>query len=170
MFVLQWLRSLWGHSSPPFLSLYVSPLFHSDTLYQCGVNLLYVVQLMGYSVHKANLYAGACNMVLAAITWLWSLHSDITSERMWHLLILVLLSFPCFAVYLWVGSHHGQQTVSPTSMYGLIYLGQLAMAGQPIVASYRSITLYGAAEQAVGLASTAAGLTIAGIIGPQVSS
>jgi hypothetical protein len=41
---------------------------------------------------------------------------------------------------------------------------------QPAALSYRSATLYGAAEQAVGGAIAIASLSIASIIGPQVRS
>lgn len=53
-------------------------------------------------------------------------------------------------------------------MYGMAFLGQMVVVSQPIVLSYRTSTLYGAAEQAVGGAAAVASLTIASIIAPQV--
>lgn len=50
----------------------------------------------------------------------------------------------------------------------MAFLGQMVLVSQPIVLSYRSSTLYGAAEQAVGGAAAVASLSIASIIGPQV--
>jgi hypothetical protein len=53
-------------------------------------------------------------------------------------------------------------------MYGMAFLGQLLLVAQPVMLSYRSSTLYGAAEQAVGTSTTVASLSIASIIAPQV--
>ncbi|GAM33572.1 the major facilitator superfamily permease [Talaromyces pinophilus] len=48
------------------------------------------------------------------------------------------------------------------------FFGQICLVAQPVVLSYRTSTLYGAAEQAVGGAAAVASLSIASIIGPQM--
>ena len=60
--------------------------------------------------------------------------------------------------------------MKPISLYGLGYLGNLVSIAQPAASAYRSSTLYGASEQAVGGATAIAALSVASIIGPQVSS
>lgn len=44
----------------------------------------------------------------------------------------------------------------------------MVVVAQPIILSYRSATLYGAAEQSVGTSAAVASLSIASIIAPQV--
>lgn len=46
----------------------------------------------------------------------------------------------------------------------------MIVVAQPVILSYRSATLYGAAEQAVGTSAAVASLSVASIIAPQVSS
>ena len=88
---------------------------------------------------------------------------------MWHYLIPVLAAIPCFAVWTHVASQRTYGEVSPISLYGIAFLGNLVSIAQPAALAYRTSTLYGAAEQAVGGASAVAALSIASIIGPQVS-
>lgn len=87
---------------------------------------------------------------------------------MWHFIIPVAASIPCYAVWTYVGLHPGTSGISYISMYGMAFLGQLLLVAQPVMLSYRSSTLYGAAEQAVGTSTTVASLSIASIIAPQV--
>jgi hypothetical protein len=54
------------------------------------------------------------------------------------------------------------------ALYGMAFLGGMCRPAQPVLLSYRSNTLYGAAEQAVGGAATVASLSIASIMGPQM--
>ena len=68
-----------------------------------------------------------------------------------------------------MGSHQSFGGIKPIALYGLAYLGNLVSIAQPAALSYRSTTLYGASEQAVGGAIAVASLSIASIIGPQVS-
>lgn len=59
--------------------------------------------------------------------------------------------------------------IKPIALFGLAFLGNLVSIAQPAALAYRSSTLYGASEQAVGGATAVAALSIASIIGPQVS-
>lgn len=87
---------------------------------------------------------------------------------MWHYLIPALGAIPCFAVWTYVGHNHSYGDISPIALYGLAFLGNLVSIAQPAALAYRTSTLYGASEQAVGGASAVAALSIASIIGPQV--
>lgn len=87
---------------------------------------------------------------------------------MWHYLIPSLGAIPCFAVWSYVGHNHSYGNIDPIALYGLAFLGNLVSIAQPAALAYRTSTLYGAAEQAVGGASAVAALSIASIIGPQV--
>jgi hypothetical protein len=87
---------------------------------------------------------------------------------MWHFIIPVLGSIPCYAVWTYTSLHPGTHTISYISMYGMAFLGQLLLVSQPVLLSYRSATLYGAAEQAVGTSIAVAALSIASIIAPQM--
>lgn len=86
---------------------------------------------------------------------------------MWHYLFPISCAIPCYAVWTYVSSHPSNG-IATISLYGMAFLGQMVLVSQPIVLSYRSSTLYGAAEQAVGGAAAVASLSIASIIGPQV--
>jgi hypothetical protein len=80
------------------------------------------------------------------------------------------MTIPGYAVWTYVSTHpevRGTQ-ISSLSLYGMAYFGQICLIAQPVVLSYRSSTLYGAAEQAVGGAAAVASLSIASILGPQV--
>ena len=103
--------------------------------------------------------------------WFYSLHSDWTRERMWHYILPVIATIPGYGVWTYVSIHPEvrDRGISAISLYGMAFLGQMVLISQPIVLSYRTSTLYGAAEQAVGSAAAVASLTIASIIGPQVS-
>lgn len=87
---------------------------------------------------------------------------------MWHYLIPAAGAIPCFAVWTYCGTHESLMGIKPISLYGLAYFGNLVSIAQPAALAYRSSTLYGASEQAVGGATAVAALSIASIIGPQV--
>lgn len=87
---------------------------------------------------------------------------------MWHYILPVLCAIPCFAIWTNVARHKTFGDLSPISLYGIAFLGNLVSIAQPAALSYRTATLYGAAEQAVGGASAVAALSIASIIGPQI--
>ncbi|OAL38112.1 hypothetical protein AYO20_02564 [Fonsecaea nubica] len=125
---------------------------------------------LGYSTTKSNLYTAACNLSIIPLYWVWGVHSDWTRERMWHYLLPVVASVPCYAVWTYTSMHPEARgtVIETTALYGMAYLGQMVLISQPIVLSYRSSTLYGAAEQAVGVAAAVASLTIASIIAPQM--
>jgi hypothetical protein len=88
---------------------------------------------------------------------------------MWHYLIPVLAAIPCFAIWTHVAKQQSFGNIKPISLYGIAFLGNLVSIAQPAALSYRTSTLYGASEQAVGGASAVAALSIASIIGPQVT-
>ena len=87
---------------------------------------------------------------------------------MWHYLLPVLGSIPCFAIWTYVGSHQSYMGIKPIALYGIAFLGNLVSIAQPAALAYRTSTAYGAAEQAVGVASGVAALSISSIIGPQI--
>jgi len=89
---------------------------------------------------------------------------------MWHYLLPVIAALPCFALWTYVSSHESFGSIQPISLYGMAFLGNCVSFAQPAALSYRTSTLYGASEQAVGGASAVAALSIASIIGPQVSN
>jgi hypothetical protein len=86
---------------------------------------------------------------------------------MWHYLIPISMAIPCYGVWTYVSVTESTK-ITPIAMYGMAFLGQMVVVSQPIVLSYRTSTLYGAAEQAVGGAAAVASLSIASIIAPQV--
>ncbi|KFZ12117.1 hypothetical protein V501_04379 [Pseudogymnoascus sp. VKM F-4519 (FW-2642)] len=124
--------------------------------------------LMKFDSTKANIYTAIVNIVAVPLYWTYPLHSDWTRERMWHFIVPVAASIPCYAVWTYAGSHPNEHTISYMSMYGMAFLGQLLLVAQPVLLSYRSSTLYGAAEQAVGTSTAVASLSIASIIVPQM--
>jgi len=77
---------------------------------------------------------------------------------------------PGYAVWLYTSQHPEARgtTISYMALYGMAFLGGMCRPAQPVLLSYRSSTLYGAAEQAVGGAAAVASLSIASIMGPQV--
>lgn len=105
--------------------------------------------------------------LLTSINRSW--HSDFTRERMWHYLIPLLLALPCFAVWTHVARNESYGSIKPISLYGIVYLGKWVSIAQPAALAYRTSSLYGASEQAVGGAAAVAALSISSIIGPQVS-
>lgn len=123
---------------------------------------------MKFSVQKSNLYSAIVCLTAIPLYWVWPIHSDWTRERMWHYIIPVSLVIPCYGVWTYVSVSETTQ-IAPIAMYGMGFLGQLVVISQPIILSYRSSTLYGAAEQAVGGAAAVGSLSIASIIAPQVS-
>lgn len=122
----------------------------------------------GYSPRAANAYMGIVYFYTIPLYWFFSRHSDWTRERMWHFVLLVLCVVPCYGVWTYVSAHKSYGSISPISLYGMCYLGHLVSVAQPVALSYRTSTLYGAAEGAVGSASVIAALYIASIISPQV--
>ncbi|KAL3441754.1 major facilitator superfamily domain-containing protein [Aspergillus insuetus] len=125
-------------------------------------------KLLEFPTQKANLYTAIVNLVAVPLYWIYPLHSDWTRERMHHFTLPVLASIPCYAVWTYTSSHTTTHNISYISMYGMAFLGQLLLLSQPVLLSYRSATLYGAAEQAVGTAIAVAALSIASIIAPQM--
>lgn len=126
------------------------------------------MQLLKFPTRKANLYTAIVNLVAVPLHWIYPLHSDWTRERVWHFIIPVLGSIPCYAVWTYTSLHPGTHSISYMSMYGMAFLGQLLLVSQPVLLSYRSATLYGAAEQAVCTSIAVAALSIASIIAPQM--
>ncbi|KFZ24828.1 hypothetical protein V502_00686 [Pseudogymnoascus sp. VKM F-4520 (FW-2644)] len=124
--------------------------------------------LMKFDTEKANIYTAIVNIVAVPLYWTYPLHSDWTRERMWHFIVPVAASIPCYAVWTYAGSHPHDTSISYIAMYGMAFLGQLLLVAQPVLLSYRSSTLYGAAEQAVGTSTAVASLSIASIIAPQM--
>ncbi|KAK2808414.1 hypothetical protein FQN50_004799 [Emmonsiellopsis sp. PD_5] len=122
----------------------------------------------GFSSSKSNIYQAIIHFVTIPLYWTLPLHSDWTRERMWHYVILVALAVPCYGVWTYVSTHPDTHTISPITMYGMSFLGHMVSVAQPTALSYRSSTLYGAAEQAVGGAAVIASLSIASIISPQI--
>ncbi|KAK3628525.1 hypothetical protein LTR56_018570 [Elasticomyces elasticus] len=122
----------------------------------------------GFSSKESNSYTAGIYFVAIPCYAIWSWHSDHTRERMWHYLLPVFGAIPCFAVWTYVAAHESFGNIKPISLYGVAFLGNLVSIAQPAALSYRSSTLYGAAEQAVGGASAVAALSIASIIGPQI--
>lgn len=123
---------------------------------------------MHFPTEKANLYTAIVNLVAVPLYWTYPLHSDWTRERMWHFVVPVIASIPCYAVWTYYSSHPEQHNISYLAMYGVAFLGQLLLLAQPVLLSYRSATLYGAAEQAVGTSIAVAALSIASIIAPHM--
>lgn len=117
-----------------------------------------------FSVTKSNLYTAVCNLTVIPLYWFYPLHSDWTRERMWHYIFLVVCSIPGYAVWTYA-SAHPDSGISNIALYGMAFLGQMVLISQPVVLSYRSSTLYGASEQAVGGAAAVASLSIASILG-----
>ncbi|KAK5175461.1 uncharacterized protein LTR77_000600 [Saxophila tyrrhenica] len=122
----------------------------------------------GFSPSQSNVYTAAVYFVKIPCYWIWSWHADLTRERMWHYILPVMAAIPCYALWTHVGAQQSFGGVSPLSLYGVAFLGDLVSIAQPAALAYRSSTLYGAAEQAVGGASAIAALSISSIIGPQI--
>lgn len=126
-------------------------------------------QFLEFSSSRSNIYTSAIYLVVIGCYAIWSWHSDWTRERMWHYLLPVLAAIPCFAIWTHVAAQQSFGGIKPIALYGLAFLGNLVSISQPAALTYRSSTLYGAAEQAVGGATAIAALSVASIIGPQVS-
>jgi sugar phosphate permease len=123
---------------------------------------------LDFSSTKSNIYTSAIYLVAIPEYAIWSWHSDHTRERMWHYLIPIMLAIPCFGVWTHVASNESYGSIKPITLYGLAFLGKAISICQPAALAYRSATLYGATEQAVGGAVAVASLSIASIIGPQI--
>lgn len=125
---------------------------------------------LDYGDTKANVYSAIPSIVAIPLYWIWGTHSDWTRERMYHYILPIMAAIPCYAVWTYTGTHPSARDtlISSSALYGMAFLGVLVVISQPIVLSYRSSTLYGAAEQAVGGAAAVASLSVASIIAPQV--
>ena len=118
-----------------------------------------------FSVSKSNIYSAICKLSIVPLYCFYGLHSDWTYERMWHYIVPVMIALPRYATWTYASSHPGHG-ISALSLYGLSFLGQMVQLGSPILLSYRTTTLYGACEQAVGGAATMASGCIANILAP----
>ena len=101
--------------------------------------------------------------------WCFPRHSDWTRERMWHFVLPILFALPCYATWTHASAQRSFGGMSGLSIYGLAYLGHLTSIAQPVMLSYRSSTLYGSTEQAVGGGLQIASQYLASIISPQVN-
>lgn len=167
-------------SWPAFIRIFKRPSTYVFFISYISLSVVCVAQatflptilnvFLGFHTSKANLYVAICSLTAIPMYWIWGVHSDWTRERMWHYLLPALAAVPCYAVWTYVSVNPGARgtSVSTISLYGMAFLGQMVLISQPVVLSYRSSTLYGAAEQAVGGAAAVASLSIASIIAPQV--
>lgn len=87
---------------------------------------------------------------------------------MWHFVLPAVGAIPCYAIWTWASAQQSFGGVSDISLYGLMYLGQLSSIAQPVAIAYRSSTLYGASEQAVGGGIQIGAIFLASILSPQV--
>lgn len=87
---------------------------------------------------------------------------------MWHYILPLLACVPAWGVWVYASTNPSQTTVAPLSLYGMAFLLQLPIIAQPVLLSYRTATLYGATEQAVGVSVAFAAVSIASIIAPQM--
>ena len=169
-------------SWPAFIRIFTRPSTYVFFISYVSLTIAAVAQatflptilkvFLEFDTQKANLYTAICNLTIIPLYWIWGVHSDWTRDRMWHYIVPVVASIPCYAVWTYVATHPAARgtTIGTLSLYGMAFLGQLVLISQPVVLSYRSSTLYGAAEQAVGGAAAVASLSIASIIAPQVMS
>ena len=123
---------------------------------------------MGFSPQKANSYVAIVYFYMIPLYWFWTLHSDWTRERMWHFVLPALGAIPCYAVWTWASAYQSFGELSNISLYCMMYLGQLSSIAQPVAIAYRSSTLYGASEQAVGGGIQIGAIFLASILSPQV--
>ncbi|KIW94367.1 uncharacterized protein Z519_04343 [Cladophialophora bantiana CBS 173.52] len=121
-----------------------------------------------FSSTKANEYSSSVYFVAIVVYAFWSWHSDWTRERIWHYIIPAAMAIPCFAIWTHVATQKSFGNITPIQLYGLAYLGNMVSIAQPAALAYRTSTLYGASEQAIGGATAIASLSIASIIGPQI--
>lgn len=128
-----------------------------------------VLKFVGFSVGKANTFMAIIFFYVIPLYCFWPLHSDWTRERMWHFVLPILFALPCYVAWTWASAHQSFGGISSVSIYGLAFLGHLSSITQPVMLSYRSSTLYGAAEQAVGGGIQISAVYLASIISPQVS-
>ncbi|KAL5363340.1 major facilitator superfamily domain-containing protein [Aspergillus floccosus] len=106
-----------------------------------------------FGTTKSNLYTAALYLGIIPFYLMIPLHSD------WKRLPPIWTHF---------SFHSTTTSIRPISLYGIAIMGKMISVAQPIVLSYRSSTLYGAAEQAVGTSAAVASLSIGSIIGPQM--
>jgi len=123
-----------------------------------------------FNTTKANIYAAYTYIFMIPIYPFIGWHSDWTRDRMWHFIFPMVCCIPGYAVWLYTSTHPEVRgtSISYMALYGMAFLGGMCRPAQPVLLSYRSSTLYGAAEQAVGGAAAVASLSIASIMGPQV--
>ncbi|KAK5118472.1 hypothetical protein LTR62_002987 [Meristemomyces frigidus] len=126
--------------------------------------------VLKYSVTMSNVYAALTYVFMIPIYPLIGWQCDWTRDRMWHFIFCMACAVPCYAVWLHPSLHPELRgtVISVTSLYGVAYLGGMTRPAQPVLYSYRSSTLYGAGEQAIGGGATVASLSIASIMGPQM--
>ncbi|KIW23934.1 uncharacterized protein PV07_09681 [Cladophialophora immunda] len=127
-----------------------------------------LLAFLHYSPSKANLYAAATAFATLPFYWAWPFHSDWTRERLWHYIIPLLGCIPAYSIWTWSSGHPHQHSVKPIALYGVAFLAQMPTFAQPSLIAYRTSTLYGASEQAIGTAATFAALSIGSIIAPQM--
>ncbi|KAK7980273.1 hypothetical protein PG989_012730 [Apiospora arundinis] len=125
-------------------------------------------EFVGFSVGKANTFMAIIFFYVIPLYCFWPLHSDWTRERMWHFVLPILFALPCYIAWTWASAHQSFGGISSVSIYGLAFLGHLSSITQPVMLSYRSSTLYGAAEQAVGGGIQISAVYLASIISPQM--
>ncbi|KAL9088345.1 MAG: hypothetical protein Q9165_006270 [Trypethelium subeluteriae] len=127
----------------------------------------FLSSFLHFSVAKSNLYTSVVKLSIIPIYWGYGYHSDWTHERMWHYIMPGLIALPRYVVWTYASSHP-EHSISNMSLYGLSFIGQMVQVGPPILLAYRSATLYGACEQAVGIAVAIASASIANILAPQL--
>jgi hypothetical protein len=125
---------------------------------------------LGFNTTKSNLYAAFTYIFMIPVYPFVGWHSDWTRDRMWHYILCMVCCIPAYAVWLHTSIHPESKgtSIHLMALYGMAFLGGMCRPAQPVLLSYRSNTLYGAAEQAVGGAATVASLSIASIMGPQM--
>ncbi|KAK8130596.1 hypothetical protein PG999_002976 [Apiospora kogelbergensis] len=125
-------------------------------------------EFVGFSPQKANVFMAFIYFYTIPLYWCFPRHSDWTRERMWHFVLPILFALPCYATWTHASAQRSFGGMSGLSIYGLAYLGHLTSIAQPVMLSYRSSTLYGSTEQAVGGGLQIASQYLASIISPQM--
>lgn len=125
---------------------------------------------LGFNTTKSNLYAPSTYIFMISVYPFVGWHSDWTRDRMWHYILCMVCCIPAYAVWLHTSVHPESNgtSIHLMALYGMAFLGGMCRPAQPVLLSYRSNTLYGAAEQAVGGAAKVASLSIASIMGLQM--
>lgn len=126
---------------------------------------------LGFGVTKSNIYTAFTYIFIIPVYWFVGHHSDWTRDRMWHYLVPMVACIAPYCVWLYTSLHPDARghAISNAALYAMAFFAGLCRPAQPVLLSYRSSTLYGATEQAIGGAASVAGLSIAALIGPQVN-